>query len=129
MKKAIRLDIKPEWNEIEKVRNKCSKFFKSHGFSNDTVYMLIMVISELIENSIKYGHFESPGNNKVAVHIRINLKDITIEVINLVHESGYHNLKRLDKTIQWIRGYQDPFDSGRSPYPPRGTPLDPQTEK
>ena len=111
MKKSIKLDIKPKWDEIEKARGRSSKFFVSHGLSDETVYALTMVMSELIENSIKYGNFISPGHSAVVVNIHINRKDITIEVSNPVNEENYHNLERLDKTIQWIRGYQDPFEA------------------
>ena len=35
---------------------------------------------------------------------------INVEVKNPVDETAYSHLKKLDKTIQWIRGYQDPFE-------------------
>jgi hypothetical protein len=69
-----------------------------------------MVISELIENSIKYGIFKAPENN-VLVNIEIGKKIMTVEVINPIGEACYENLNKLDKTIQWIRGYQDPFEA------------------
>jgi len=36
---------------------------------------------------------------------------VTIEVNNPVDESTSHDLRRLDRTIQWIRGYQDSFEA------------------
>jgi hypothetical protein len=110
MKRSMNLTIKAEWDEIEKVRNKTRDFFISHGCSNDNVQGFIMVISELIENSIKYGKFPRP-QNKVKLRIEIGESIVTAEVINPVDETVYRNLKKLDKTIQWIRGYQDPFEA------------------
>ncbi len=110
MKKSMGLNIKPKWDEIEKVRNKSSKFLKSHGFSNETVYALTMVISELIENSMKYGNFTLP-ESKVTVNICIGEDIITVEVTNPIDETVYQHLRKLDETIQWIRGYQDPFEA------------------
>ena len=110
MKKSMKLLVKPEWDKIENARNKSSKFLKSHGFPNDTVQAFTMVISELIENSIKYGKFVSPENN-VTVDIHVGENIITAEVVNPVDETAYKHLKDLDKTIQWIRGYQDPFEA------------------
>ena len=70
MERSIELIVKPKWDELEEVRNKSSSFLKSYGFQNDIVDALIMVISELIENGIKYGSFTLPENNVMAsIHI------------------------------------------------------------
>lgn len=47
----------------------------------------------------------------MSVHIYIEEKTITAEVRKAVEEPASDNqLQALDKTIQWIRGYQDPFE-------------------
>ena len=43
--------------------------------------------------------------------INIERSAVTIEVLNPVDENAVKHLSRLDKTIQWIRGYQDPFEA------------------
>src|SRR3989339_430301 len=113
MKQFLKLAVKPEWHEIEEARNKTTKFLKSLGLATDSVHALTMVMSELIENSVKYGNFPLPADN-VEVDIHQDENIITVEVINPVNpvdESAYNHLKKLDKTIQWIRGYQDPFEA------------------
>ena len=113
MKKFLKLTVKPKWHEIEKARNKTTKFLTSLGLTTDSVHALTMVTSELIENGIKYGNFQLPVDS-VAVDIHQNENIITFEVINPVNpgdESACNHLKKLDKTIQWIRGYQDPFEA------------------
>ena len=110
MKKSIEFSIKPEWGEIEKVRNESLYFLQSHGLSDDAVHSLSMIISELIENGIKYGDFRM-GENKVGVSIQLEHNNVTIEVSNPVDQLALKNLNRLDKRIQWIRGYQDPFEA------------------
>lgn len=110
MERLTKIILEPKWDEIEKARNKSSDFLKAHGFSDDTVYALTMVIRELIENGIKYGNF-TPPENKVILGIDIGENIITVEVINPVDETAYSHLKKLDKTIQWIRGHQDPFEA------------------
>ena len=62
MKSSIELIMNPKWDEIENIRNKSSNFLISQGISNDSVQALTMVISELVENSVKYGKFSSPKN-------------------------------------------------------------------
>ncbi len=109
-KRSMKLIVKPNWEEIEQVRNSSSEFLRSHGFSGDAVNALTMVISELIENGIKYGNFKAP-ENKVILTIHIGSRVVTVEVVNPVDETAHVHLRRLDRTIQWIRGYQDPFQA------------------
>ena len=45
----------------------------------------------------------------INAHRRENI--ITVEVMNPVDETAENHLKNLDRTIQWIRGYQDPFEA------------------
>lgn len=110
MKRTIKLTMKPEWNEIENVRIKSHDFLISQGIDNDSVHAFTMVIRELVENSVKYGRFGST-NNKVTLRINIAENMIIAEVINPVDESVLQHLRNLDKTLQWIRGFQDPFQA------------------
>ena len=110
MKKSIEFNVTPDWDEIEKIRNESVEFLQAHELSDDTIHSLSMIISELIENGIKYGDFKMI-ENRVVVIIQIERNTVTIEVINPVDESAFKHLSRLDKTIQWIRGYQDPFEA------------------
>ncbi len=110
MNNSIVFDIKPDWDEIEKVRNESTDFLQSQGISDDTVHSLSMIISELIENGIKYGNFEN-GDNQVGVTLQLENDNVTIEVVNPIGKHASEHLARLDKTIQWIRGYQDPFEA------------------
>ena len=110
MSKSIKLEIKPKWDEIEKIRNKSSQFLKSRGFSKDMVQAFTMVISELVENSIKYGQFGS-SNKKVLIDILVSANSVIAEVTNPIDESAVKNLRTLDKTIQWIRGFQNPLEA------------------
>jgi len=110
MQRAIKLSVKPTWNEIEKARIESLQFLQSHGFSGDSIHSLTMVITELIENSIKYGYFDL-RKDRVKVNISLDETNVTIEVSNPVTETTTDHLRRLDKTIQWIRGYQDPFEA------------------
>lgn len=53
MERLTKIILEPKWDEIEKARDKSTDFLKAHGFSDDTVYALTMVIRELIENGHK----------------------------------------------------------------------------
>jgi hypothetical protein len=109
MKTSIEFKVKPDWDEIEKIRNKSAEFLQAHNLTDDTIHSLSMIISELVENAIKYGNFNKE-ENRVVVIIRVEQNAVTIEVLNPVGENAVKHLLRLDKIIQWIRGYQDPFE-------------------
>ena len=105
-----KFQISPTWDQIEAIRMESINYFQSHGFSDESIHSLSMIISELMENGVKYGFYEKSEQSVVVV---INLKrdTVTIEVFNPVSKKTYRHLSRLDKTIQWIRGYQDPFEA------------------
>jgi len=69
-----------------------------------------MILRKLIKNSIKYGRL-APSANEIAVRLQIYKSTYTIEVMNPVHKTCSDRLEELDKTIQFIRGYQDPFEA------------------
>lgn len=102
--------IDPDWEEVENLRNEAENFFRDTGLPEEIVESLTMVTSELIENGIKYGSFSDRGE-RVRLIISLEPENITIEVIHPVDEKAYPNLTKLDRTIQWIRGYQDPFEA------------------
>ena len=105
-----KISLLPKWGEVERARRTTARFLISHELSEDTVNSVTMVISELTENAIKYGNFKK-AKDKVKVSIHIFESDIMAEVVNPVAVSDYRHLKRLDQTIQWIRGFQDPFEA------------------
>ena len=110
MKNSIKLNLKPDGYGIEMAGQKSSIFLKSHGFSDKTVHTQIMIVKQLIKNGIKYGKF-TPSENEISVSIHIAENTISVEVMNPVDVTCCERLKELDKTIQFIRGYQDPFEA------------------
>jgi hypothetical protein len=109
MKNSIAFKLKPIGNEIAKVGEKGKDFLKSHGFSDDTVQMQIMVIKELIKSGKTFDN-QRPSGNEMSVHIFIEENTIIAEVKKPVNETTHDNqLQKLDETIQWIRGYRDPY--------------------
>lgn len=110
MDTSIQIGFKPTDNEIDNVDRQCDNFLKTHGFSDDAVQRQIKILNELVKNGIKYGNFASP-EDEITVLIHLDKTTITVEVNNPIDESARNHLKELDKTIQLIRGYQDPFEA------------------
>jgi hypothetical protein len=109
-KKAIGMSIGPKWEAIEGVRTKTRAFLKNHGLSKELMDAITMVCSELVENGMKYGYFERP-ESRLKLKLHILEKNIIAEVTHPISANAAQHLRRLDKTIQWIRGYQDPFQA------------------
>ena len=110
MQTSIEINLRPDGHEIDKAGKKSSDFLKSHGFSDDAIHTQIMILRELIHNGIRYGNLNK-SENKITAHIHIAENTITFEVKNPVDETCFERLKELDTTIQFIRGYQDPFEA------------------
>lgn len=110
MKNSILFNLKLNDHAIEKAGKKSSSFLRSHGFSNETVKAQIKILRELIHNGKKFDNPSSAKESEMSVFLLVEDKSITVEIRKVVEESSHRQLIELDKTIQWIRGYQDPFE-------------------
>ena len=110
MERSKILTLQPDWEKIDGVRNSADQFLTQSGISAEKVQAVTMVISELIENSIKYGCY-SVAEDKIVAKIGLDENMITVEVLHPVEKGDYRNLKKLDSSIQWIRGFQNPFEA------------------
>ena len=106
----LRLDLQPEWTEIEKARLECQRFLDGNGVDADSTQSLAMVICELLENGLKYGAYENDAQG-VRLQLELTEREATVEVINAFDAKVRPHLRRLDRRIQWIRGFQDPFEA------------------
>lgn len=111
MHKEYTMGFKPTWNEVDRVIRSTSTFLRKCDFLEHTVDTYTMVACELVENAIKYGNYESPENEFVHVSIDISGIVITVQVTNRLKSENIYHLRQLDKTLQWIRGFQDPFQA------------------
>jgi hypothetical protein len=69
-----------------------------------------MVVCELVENGIKYGLFHN-DSDVVRVRLRVAQDKFSVQVTNPVGKVSESHLNDLDRTIQWVRGFQDPFEA------------------
>jgi anti-sigma regulatory factor (Ser/Thr protein kinase) len=109
MDPTLTLELKPDWEQIESVREQSARFLQERGHSEDTVNAVSMVAAELTENAVHYGVYERP-EQRIAVSVAIERDSITVEVKSPAKATG-EDLEKLDRMIQWIRGYQDPYEA------------------
>src|SRR5262245_19239469 len=110
-KNSLEMHLKPDWDEIENVRNEAEVFLSSSGCGDDAIQAVCMVSSELVENAVKYGHYEDAQTVGIRYSLEVNGSNIIVEVKSPLGSMSEENLRRLDETIQWIRGYQSPFEA------------------
>ncbi len=98
----------PEWDTVKASWDACRAMLAQAGLAEDESYQLAMVAQELLENAVKYGAFED--GERIELEIRVAPEDVTVEVKSRVGVDDAH-LRRFDRMIQWIRGFQDPFEA------------------
>ncbi len=109
-KSELDLRVDSDWSEVTKVNEVVADFLESSRLAPDSVAKYTMVVCELVENGIKYGSFAGEADS-VHVIVRIAGATISVQVVNPVGESSQVYLAELDRTIQWVRGFQAPFEA------------------
>jgi hypothetical protein len=98
----------PEWDAIRATWDPCHRHLEAQGMTADEAYSLCMVVQELLENAVKYGRFT--GGEHIDLSLEVAPAEVTIEVKSPV-DADSKELGEFDRTVQWIRGYQDPFEA------------------
>jgi hypothetical protein len=107
MSRVLELALVPDWSSVQAAWDPCLAHLTAQGLERDDAHLLTMAAQELLENAVKYG---GPGQPpRMALSLEVSAAGVTIEVKAPAGEEGH--LERLDETIQWIRGYQDPFEA------------------
>ncbi len=110
MTREMKFSVAPEWRGIGAVHDSMVQFLSSNGLPESSADEGAMIVCELVENGIKYGAFESNGSS-VSVTVALSGTRLSVVVSNPVDEGSKPYLQALDSTIQWVRGFQDPFEA------------------
>lgn len=105
---ALELTLPPDWAAVKAVWDPCRAMLEEAGLGGDEAYAISMVAQELLENAVKYGAF-GPGE-AVRIRVRVERDDVTVEVASRLGVDDAH-LRVFDRTVQWIRSFQDPFEA------------------
>lgn len=110
MEPVLQLTVGPQWDELDAARNQAVSFLRGHAFGEATVQATEMVMCELTENATKYGAFhQSPRPVRIA--ITVQGATVTVEVRSPVASANDEHVRRLERAVQWIRGFQNPFEA------------------
>ena len=109
MRKSLKIDLVPNDAEIDRGEQTISRFLKSNGITDRDIRIQNMVLRELV-NSGRILGINTPSECEMVVSTIITDAEITTEVSHPIKTKSDRRLKELDKTIQFIRGFQDPFE-------------------
>ena len=109
--KELHLNIRRDWTEMIRVNELAYDFLESMEIPAPAVDTFTMVICELVENGIKYSYERGKSSDTVELLVTIDKDIITVHVMNSTGRGNLHHLRKLDRTLQWIRGFQDPFQA------------------
>ena len=102
--------LPPDWDTAKRLWDESRHFFSEHGLDTDESYGLAMTASELLENAIKYGDWKRAPDERIALRAEVHGRIASVEVEGPVADDP-DALRRLDEQIQWVRGFQSPFDA------------------
>lgn len=102
--------LPPDWNTAKGLWDELKNFFAAHGLDADESYSLAMTASELLENAIKYGDWKRAPDEPIELLAEVGGRVASVEVQGPVADDP-HALKKLDEQIQWMRGFQSPFEA------------------
>jgi len=102
--------LEPKWSELDKLRSIVGNFFEKNQIEEEHFSPIYMVATELVENGIKYGDFSSEYPY-ISLKLSKKKNKIITEVKNHISENSIQNLHKLNAKIQWIRGFQNPFEA------------------
>ena len=106
----IEIFVDQDWDEMNRVHTTAEQFLLKQHFGPETINRCAMVVCELVENSLKYGCFRNK-EEQVKASILLSPSQVTVEVTNPSNIYILGNLREFDRTIQWVRGFQDPFEA------------------
>jgi hypothetical protein len=110
MKTFIKLSLNSNGAGIEQASEKTAEFLNSQGFPGKIVHEQIIILNKLYKICLRYSSCKSHQRN-MTVRIIIQGDKIIIEVSYPIIDIQNKQLEELDKTIQFIRGFQDPFEA------------------
>jgi hypothetical protein len=110
---VIDLPVRNEWSNVELLRSAVLSCFAAVFTDLDSCRAVATVISELMENAIKYGSWDDPDRD--SLHLAIKGEDDLVQV-SVEHpvEPGSQQVERLRQTVLWLSTFTRPEDAYRA---------------
>lgn len=110
MTSRLTTDFPPDWDRIQGAWDACMDYLAKNNIDPEASYALCTVVLELLENAVKYGAFND-DHDRIKLELRVWQNNFTTIEVRTPLSADTTNLRRLDRMLQWIRGFQDPFEA------------------
>jgi len=109
----IDLPVRNEWSNIELVRTAILNCFAAVFNDLDSCRTVATVISELLENAIKYGDWDNKSGHLLHLAITGEEQRVTVSVEHPVNVKS-EDVARLQKTLAWLATFSRPEEAYRA---------------
>lgn len=112
---SLDLPVRNEWRNVDLLRTSVQNCFAAVFQDIEGSQALSMVTGELLENALKYGHWELPDATKGVFRLRVEggADRTTVTVQNPVKPDD-RELSILQETLAWIRGFKTAEEAYRA---------------
>jgi len=110
---VIDLPVRNEWSNVELLRTAVLSCFAAVFNDLDSCRAVATVISELMENAIKYGSWGEPERDSLHLAITGEDRRVLVSVEHPVDPSSAE-LERLQQTIRWLSNFTRPEEAYRA---------------
>jgi anti-sigma regulatory factor (Ser/Thr protein kinase) len=86
----LELSVAPVWSRVNDVRETLVRGARALELGEDHAYAIGLVVSELLENAIKYGHFSGSADDSIQVVVHIVSGVARVVVTNPVDAGSRH---------------------------------------
>jgi hypothetical protein len=109
----IELPVRSEWSNVELIRTAILNCFAAVFNDLDSCRALATVISELLENAIKYGAWDRAEDQMLHLAITSDGARVLVSVEHPVEPASPH-LATLVETLAWLKGFASPAEAYRA---------------
>lgn len=107
---GIDLPVRTEWANVDLIRTSVQNGVAAMFRGDEDAEVLAMIASELLENSIKYGHWRKPDST-FRLRVWGDEREASVSVEN---PALPEQASQLEEVIGWIRGFSSSEDAYRS---------------
>ncbi len=107
---TLSLSVRPGRREQTLVKDDLLAFLNARAVPAARIDSYAMIVDELVTNSLKYGLFKDP-EDIISVCVNVTGDTFSVSVTNPVDRRAGAYLEELDKVVQRISGFQDPFEA------------------
>lgn len=102
---SFKVSIKPTWKIVQEIRDETQKIITKKGKDKDVIDAIMMCVSELIENAVKYG---SAVSESVNIDFNMNWDENTVKIQVSNGVQSDKDAKNIIDRIEKIKMSNDP---------------------